>query len=139
MGSNLFWDANVLLDLVLKREEYSPCRQLMELTIQGSVHSFTSPSILHIVGYWLTKAYGAHEARVLMMSLLLDVRVLQQNHEIALAALHSKITDFEDALQHETALHHKVDVFISRDQKLQGYSTSRLPVVNPTDFLRSIK
>ena len=39
-----------------------------------------------------------------------DVTVIGLPHEIVLNALHSKITDIEDALQYYTAVHHKLEL-----------------------------
>jgi hypothetical protein len=48
------------------------------------------------------------------------------------------MTDIEDALQYYTALHHKLDVFISSDKQLQKSAISSLPVYTPEEFLKSI-
>jgi len=53
-------------------------------------------------------------------------------------ALHSKITDIEDALQYFTAMHYNIDYFISRDKILQKQSSPTLPVYTPKEFLEEI-
>lgn len=59
MASKVFLDANILLDFTLKRDHYPEARQLMEKIVSGQLSAYISPSIVHIVGYWLTKAYGS--------------------------------------------------------------------------------
>lgn len=110
----------------------------MELAVNAHVQAFITPSIVHIVGYWLTKAYGNAKAKELLLTLLADVSVIDIDHEITLAALHSKIKDIEDALQYYTAIHHKIDYFISRDKDLQKASIPTLPVYTPDEFLQEI-
>jgi predicted nucleic acid-binding protein len=136
MASKIFIDANVLLDLTLKREHFESAEKIIELMLKGEVSIFVTPTILHIVGYWLTKAYGSAMAKELLLTLLADINVIDIPHEIALAALHSKIDDIEDALQYYTAIHNKIDYFISRDKKLNKQSIPVLPVYSPQEFLK---
>lgn len=135
MGFNIFLDANVILDQMLKRKEYDSTRQLFQIILNGQVSAFTSPSIIHIVGYWLTKAYGSNEARQMLLTLLNDVYVLEMGHDVTVQALHSKIQDIEDALQYHIAIHHEMDYFISSDKKLKLLETSSLPILTPVELL----
>lgn len=138
MASKVFFDANILLDFTLKRDEHEQSKQIIELAVNGTVQAFITPSIVHIVGYWLTKAYGNAKAKELLLTLMADVRVIDLPHEIVLNALHSKITDIEDALQYYTAVHHKLDYFISRDKQLKKQSIPILPVYTPRELLVEI-
>jgi predicted nucleic acid-binding protein len=139
MASKVFLDANILLDFTLKRENYQVAKQILTLAVQGSIQTFITPSIVHIVGYWLTKAYGSTKAKELLLTLLADVQVIDITHEITLAALHSKITDIEDALQYYSAIHHKMDYFISRDKGLQKVAMPILPIYTPDEFLNDME
>ena len=56
MVSKIFLDANVLLDFTLKRKAYHDAKKLIELVITEKLKGFVTPAIIHIVGYWLTKA-----------------------------------------------------------------------------------
>lgn len=138
MASKVFLDANILLDFTLKREEYEQSRQIVELAVDGSIQAFITPSIVHILGYWLTKAYGNAKAKELLLTLMADITVIDLPHEIVLNALHSKINDIEDALQYYTAMHHRLDYFISRDKQLQKQSIPVLPVCSPRELLKEI-
>jgi predicted nucleic acid-binding protein len=136
MASKVFLDANILLDFTLKRDDYDAAKKMIELVVSGQIQAFITPSIVHIVGYWLTKAYGNAKAKELLLTLLADVYVIDIRHEITLNALHSKIKDIEDALQYYTAMHHKVDYFITQDKGLQKESIPTLPVYSPEEFLK---
>jgi len=135
MAFKVFLDANILLDFTLKRDEYEQSRAIIELAVNGDIQAFITPSIVHIVGYWLAKSYGNAKAKELLLTLLTDVTVIDLPHEIAVNALHSKINDIEDALQYYTAIHHKLDYFISRDKQLQKQSIPVLTVYTPDEFL----
>lgn len=138
MASNLFLDANILLDFTLKREAFTVSKKIMELVVNGQVQAFITPSIVHILGYWLTKAYGNAKAKELLLVLLADVTVVDISHETTMIALHSKIKDIENALQYYTAIHHKLDYFISRDKILLKDAIPALPVYTPQEFLKLI-
>lgn len=135
MASKVFLDANLLLDFTIKRDKYEQYKQIIELAVNGTIQAFITPSIVHIVGYFLTKAYGNAKAKELLLTLMADVTVIDLPHEIVLNALHSKINDIEDALQYYTAVHHKLDYFISLDRQLQKQSIPVLPVYTPSEFL----
>lgn len=138
MGFKLFLDANVLLDFALKRGDYETSRVLIEMGVGGRIQAFITPSILHIVGYWLKKAYGNPKAKELLLAFLADVQVIDIGHEIAMHALHSKMNDIEDALQYYTALHHRLDYFITRDKELKKAAIAPLPVCSPEEFIMDI-
>jgi predicted nucleic acid-binding protein len=88
------------------------------------------------VSYWLTKAYGSAKSKDLLLLLLSDVRIIDANQEVVNLALTSQIDDIEDALQYYTALHHKIDFFVSRDRKFQEQALTMLPVHNLPEFLK---
>ena len=139
MGFKVFLDANVLLDFLLKRERYEDGRDIMSLVIEGKVIAFITPAIVHIVGYWLSKAYGTKKAKQLLLNLLDTVRVIDISHELKLLALNSNIDDIEDALQYYSAIDNQLDFFISRDKKLQKTAIPSLPVIDPSQFLKQMR
>ncbi len=109
MAASVFLDANIILDFLLKRKDYEDARKVMVLMLEKKVKAVISPSILHIVSYWLTKAYGSAKSKDLLLLLLSDVVIIDANREVVNLALTSQIDDIEDALQYYTALHHKID------------------------------
>jgi predicted nucleic acid-binding protein len=139
MAFKVLLDANVLLDFMLKRQGYELAKIVVQLAVQRSVQAFVTPSILHITAYWLTKAYGSSKAKELLLTLLSDLQVIDASHEMAVAALHSKIADIEDALQYYTAIHHKLDYVISRDKALQKTALPSLPVLTPEELLKELR
>lgn len=136
MVSRIFLDANILLNFALKREGYPSAKRIIEKIINGQLSAYISPSIVHIVGYWLIKVYGNTKAKELLLAMLSYIHVVEIDHEITIHALHSKIDDIEDALQYYTAIHYKLDAFISEDKKLRKAATSVLPVYTPEEFLK---
>lgn len=138
MASKVFLDANVILDLALKREDYDDANLIFELIVNGTVQGYISSSIIHVIGYFISKAFRASTAKEFILTMMADVTVIDLPHETVLNALHSKINDIEDSLQYYTAIHHKLDYFISSDKQLQKQSIPVLPVLSAKDFLLEI-
>lgn len=138
MAFRVMLDANIILDYTLKRNDYETAKHILSLAVDGSIKAFITPSIIHICGYWLTKAYGQDKAEKLMLTLLADITSIDINHATTIAALHSSLTDIEDALQYYAALHHKLDYFISRDKQLNKKAIPSLPVYTPEQFLKEM-
>jgi predicted nucleic acid-binding protein len=135
MQKKIFLDANILLDLLLKREGYENSRGLFEAITAGLVKGYTSVSVLHILAYWLQKAYGLVTAKKLLLSLSEEVAFIDCSHASATNALHSPFPDIEDAIQYQTAIQHKVHFFITRDKGIIRQSAPILPALLPKAFL----
>jgi hypothetical protein len=46
--------------------------------------------------------------------------------------------DIENAMQYFTAVHHKLDYFLTRDKQLGKMAMPALPVYTPEDFLKKL-
>src|SRR5579872_7258946 len=119
MAAEIFLDANVLVDYALRREHFDDASAVINLIVTRGVKGYISSSVLHITGYWLTKDRGSEKAKEFLLLLLNNIEVIDIPHEIAVIAVSSKFKDIEDALQYYTAIHHKLDYFISNDRGLK--------------------
>jgi predicted nucleic acid-binding protein len=135
MASKIFLDANILLDFTLQREAYDEAKQVLDIVITGQAQAFTTPSVIHIAGYYLTKFYGSKKTKDLLLGILLDVTIIDLTHEMTVMALSSKFDDIEDSLQYYAAVDYKLDYFISRDKQLKKDSIPVLPVYTPREFI----
>lgn len=137
MAFRVFMDADILLDLTLKRECYPSARQLMEWAVKGRIQAYVTPAVIQEVGRRLKEAYGAARAKELLLALLAEVLVIEGSHAVAVSALHSGMSDLDGALSYYAALHHKLDYFITRDEDLPKAAIPVLPVCTPEEFLKS--
>lgn len=135
MAFRILLDAGVLLDLTLKRDKYPVTRQLIEWTMKGRVQAFVTPSIIQAIAGQVRAAYGPVRARELLLALLAEVQVIDMGHETAVSALHSEMSDLDGVFSYYAALHHKLDYFITRDERLQRAAIPVLPVCSPEEFL----
>jgi predicted nucleic acid-binding protein len=137
MAFRVFLDAGVLLDLTLKRDRYAAARRLMEWTLEGRIEAYVTPAVIQETARWLKKVYGAERAKELLLALLAEVLVIDGGHTVAVSALHSDMSDMDEALSYYTALHHKLDYFITHDKDLHKGAIPVLPVCTPEEFLNS--
>jgi predicted nucleic acid-binding protein len=137
MAFRVFMDADILLDLTLKRERYPSARQLMEWAVKGRIQAYVTPAVIQEMGRRLKEVYGAVRAKELLLALLAEVSVIDSGHTVAVSALHSAMSDMDAALSYYTALHHKLDYFITRDEDLSTAAIPVLPVCTPEEFLKS--
>jgi|SRR3569833_3033621 len=138
MAVKVFLDANIILDFLLKREGFAEARKILELAVDNYIKAYITPSVVNLAGHWVSKKHGSSKSKEMLLSLLADVSTIDIQQEIVLLALHSTINDIEDAIQYYTALHHKMDYFITRDKKLLKEGIPALPIILPKDFLETI-
>ena len=136
MASKIFLDANILLDYALNRQAYQQAKQILEMAVSGEVQAFTTASVVHITGHWLAKEFGTAFSKKILLTILLDVKVIDIPHETVIAALSSQINDIEDSLQYYAAIHYNIDYFISRDKQLKKNGIPLLPVYTPEEFIQ---
>jgi len=137
MASKVFLDANVCISFLLQRKGFESSEQVFQKVISQELKAYISPAIVHIIAYFLGKALAKDVVKSLVLSLLANVKVIDCNHEITINAINSRMTDIEDALQYYTAMHHKMDYFISLDKNFIKSAIPNLPVFSPTEFLKT--
>ena len=134
----LFLDANVVLDLILKREPFFD--NIAEIVTIAENKNFTLcfssvtfVNVNYIACKFTDKKYVLESLKKLRV--LFDVLSVSET-EID-KALYSNFNDFEDAVQHYCALKNNCDYIITRDSK--DFKNSEIPFLTPTEFLASIK
>ena len=137
MAFRVFLDAGILLDLTLKRDRYAAARRLMEWTLEGRIEAYVTPAVIQETARRLKQVYGAVRAKELLLALLAEVLVIDGGHTVAVSALHSDMSDMDEALSYYTALHHKLDYFITCNEDLSKAAIPVLPVCTPEEFLES--
>jgi predicted nucleic acid-binding protein len=131
-------DSDVILDLLLDRKPF--CEDSLAIIYaceQKQLQGFVTPVIIANV-YYIFRQKASHVTVTEQLKLLLNIiSVLNMDQKQVLAALDSKFTDFEDALQYFSAIQsNKVDVIITRNTS--DYKKSALPVFTPNEFLATI-
>ncbi|MEM6523683.1 MAG: type II toxin-antitoxin system VapC family toxin [Bacteroidota bacterium] len=134
----VFLDANIILDYTLQRQSYQECYVIIEKALAGDLVAYTTPSVIQISGYWLSKTYGKETAKEILLALTDIVTIIESDHQGTIKALQSDIMDVEDAIQYQTALKYKLSYFISLDKELAKKAKNELPIKDPQEFLQII-
>ncbi len=134
----LFIDANILVDVLLGRENFLlPSQQVLSLGVRKKAKLFCAEVSLSVIYYLGRKGGMSHSALVDWIRKLLGyVRVADSGHEsVLLAVSHASedFADFEDALQYAAAQSARAQFIVTRNPKDYKYST--IPVVSPVEYL----
>ena len=128
-------DTDVLLDFYLDRKPFSEdSLQLLLKCEQKQFRAFITPVIIANT-YYILRRHATHLYVVERLQILLDtISVIAMDQKQVLAALDSKFTDFEDALQYFSAVNsNKIDAIITRN--IKDFKKSALPVFTPQEYL----
>ena len=136
MAYKIFLAANVILDHSLKRKGYENVKNIFLAIESGILKAYISSSILHILYYILNKELSNKICKEILINILTETTIIDTPQEVAINAIVSKFDDTEDALQYYTAMHHKLEYFITSDRKLKKEATSLLPIYYPSEFVK---
>ena len=136
MSNPIFVDADIILDLLCKREPFYPyAAEIFTQADSGIITLVTTSVVLTNVFYILRKATGSIKAREYMRKLRILVGVLSVGEKIIDLALNSEFTDFEDAIQYFTARENHIGTLLTRNVK--DYKARDLLVQTPEEYLKS--
>lgn len=132
-------DTDVLLDFYLDRKPFSDDGlQLLLKCEQKQFRAFITPVIVSNI-YYILRRQATHHYVIEKLKILLNtITILSMDQKQVLAALESKFTDFEDALQYFSAVNsNKIDAIITRN--IKDFKKSALPVFTPNEFLATLE
>jgi predicted nucleic acid-binding protein len=125
----LFFDTNIIIDVVSKRSGYAESFKVLELTDAGYVSTISIADVMYI----LRKYNGHNEVSIALQNLLKIVTVAAVIEDDLMYAFSSDMTDFEDAVQASCASRIAADFIITRNTK--DFVASPVPAVTPEEFL----
>lgn len=134
MAYKIFLDINVILDFTLERNSFEAIEIIFNKIENNFQKGYITSATIHTLSYLLSKQYGQKKTKELLLALMNTVSVIDPPQEVIINALHANFNDIEDAIQVYTALHYKMDYFITSDKKLIKESTEKLPILTPKEF-----
>ncbi|MFN3760823.1 MAG: type II toxin-antitoxin system VapC family toxin [Algoriphagus aquaeductus] len=139
MGSSYFLDSDVILDYLLRREPFNlPAREIFGFAFNKEIQIYFSSLTVANIHYLLRKQYGNDIALDKISELLSFCKILPVSEREIFAAMKSGFSDFEDAIQHFTAIQNpEIEGIITRN--LADYRKSQIPVFTPEVFLSTFK
>lgn len=134
----IFFDTNIMLDFLgVRKPFFESVSQLLTLAERKKIVIIVSPISFVNTNYVLIKG----EDNLIVLEKLRKFKVIcevcEMDDLIIDKSLHSGFNDFEDAVQYYSAINANCKTIITRDKK--GFLKSELPVMNPKEFLTSLK
>jgi len=132
----LFVDSDVILDLVLQREDHFEFAQNLFVQYQqGKCALFTSSIVLANMHFIIRKLHDIKFANSSVLFVNKHFKIIDAINEDIENTIQSKFTDFEDGVQYFSALRSKkIDVLVTRNVK--DYKHALLPVFTPKQWCK---
>jgi predicted nucleic acid-binding protein len=134
MKQRLFIDINVLLDVLTNRQpHYAASAAVWDAVEKGWVQGFISANSVTTLYYLMRKHSGAALAMkgIRLVCDIFDIPAMDKS--LIQQAIHASWSDFEDAVQHESALRAKATVIVTRDPR--HFRQASIPVMSPEELL----
>ena len=133
--NKIFIDADIILDLLLRREPYFPATaKLFSLIEDKEVQAFTTPVILANIYYISSKIVNKKNALDYIRKLLSIIKIASFDEKTMLLAASSEFKDFEDSIQYYAAKNESVAFFITRNKA--DYKVTDITICTPDEYLR---
>ena len=131
---NVYFDTNVLLDVLLHRQPFVKSAEKMWILaergkIRGQVSVLSFPNIYYIA----KKLKGAATAASMLITLRDIFFPVSCTEQVLHQAIDSGMKDFEDAIQYFSALHADASCIVSRN--LNHFPATDLQIYTPDEFL----
>jgi predicted nucleic acid-binding protein len=135
MIKKVFIDTDIVLDVALAREPFfSASKTVLAMAENNIIIGNISSNCIANIYYILRKTGGDSNARKFISNIVKYIAVITIDHQNVLEALKSKFSDFEDALQHYSAVKNQCEYIITRN--IEDYKNSKIKVVLPEDFIK---
>ncbi|KIA92194.1 hypothetical protein OC25_18095 [Pedobacter kyungheensis] len=134
---NILFDTNIFIDVSLKRapffsDSFEALNKVDGINVNGYILASTFTDI-----YYICKKNIGHDRTIdILTTLIGTVNILGINHDTIIFAIHSKFSDFEDAVQNAAAELNQIDLIVTRNVK--DFVSSKIAVQTPTEFLKNI-
>ena len=138
MSKTVFVDADIILDLLCKREPFYPyAAEVFTLGDKGILKCVTTPLVFANVFYILRKLLGIEKAKELLRKLRIMIGIVEMNDKVVDLALNSSFSDFEDGIQYFTAREQGIQYLLTRN--IKDYKGFDLIVQTPEEYLKAYK
>jgi len=134
MKKKIFVDTDIIYDLLAKREPfYQAAAKLFTQSDEGTIDISISALSLPNLHYLISKQLSNEQAKQILRKFRLLVHVVPLTEKIIDLALNSEFVDFEDAIQHFSAIESDCDLLLTRN--LKDFKKSQIIVMTAQDFI----
>ncbi len=128
-------DTDVCLDFVLARQPFFvEAKEIFFKLAQNKFEAYIAGITAINIYYFGRKEKGRDAVLKELEKLLRLVEICSVNSAILQNAINSPITDFEDAVQNESAVAENLDAIVTRNVK--DYKNASIKIYSPAEFLQ---
>ncbi|HEX4056312.1 MAG TPA: PIN domain-containing protein [Tepidisphaeraceae bacterium] len=137
MSDVVFFDTNVLLDVLLARKPFvRDAQRLWSLAEEGQIQAVVSAVSFLNVYYVVRRLASRREADRAVRGMQAVFQVAPVTREVIDQAIEADAADFEDAVQHACAVRAAALCIVTRDGR--HFARSALPILAPDAFLANL-
>ncbi|MHB1277079.1 MAG: type II toxin-antitoxin system VapC family toxin [Bacteroidia bacterium] len=134
----VFWDTNVLIDLLADRDPYYVDAALIASQAdQGKIELYASTLSFANCAYVLGRVEKDEKMRNKLTMIKTVIRPVSLDVTSMEKALSGGFPDFEDALQYYCALQAECSIILTRNGR--DFRESAIAVMSPAEYLASLK
>ncbi|PHS20617.1 MAG: PIN domain nuclease [Kangiella sp.] len=134
----VLFDINVILDVLLQREEFLELSSSLVSAVEtGVIKGYLCATTLTTIDYLVSKQTNKVKARTAIQSLLKIFQIASVNRKVIAESASSQFTDFEDAVQYFSGLLVPVDSIVSRN--VSDFKQADCPVYSPSELWSIVK
>ena len=133
--TKIFVDTNVILDLLMKRNDYADAITILNMGQNPNNELVVSVLSMANIAYVLRKVLSGDALYSALSDLSGFVTVATVSSDDYGRALEQKAKDFEDALQYFCAKSYKCSCIVTRNKKDFMFADD-IPVLSPKEFLK---
>jgi predicted nucleic acid-binding protein len=128
-----FIDSDIIIDLLTHREpHFYESAKVIQKCQDGKISLYTSPLAIANVHYMVRKSKGEQQTREVLKKLLTLIKITVLDSNCVLEALNSKMKDFEDAMQTESADPYDCNYIITRN--IKDYKVASIDAKTPFEI-----
>ena len=130
-------DTDVCLDFVLERQPFFiEANKIFQTIALNKVTAFVASITIINIYYFGRKEKGRDFALQEIQKLLKLIEICSVNLNTLQHAIFSPVTDYEDAVQCESALSENLDAIVTRNTK--DFENSPIQIYSPNEFLQTL-
>lgn len=133
----LLIDTNIILDMVLKRENYDTSMELFRKIREFGIEAYITASSVTDLFYIIRKeTHDTIQTYTIMENIFKLTAILSVTENDIRDAFQERWKDFEDCVQYVTGKNNKIDYIVTANQK--DYINAMLPVFTPKECIKMI-
>jgi hypothetical protein len=134
LNKRILLDINVILDVLLKRKDLYKAPALIFKAVENNkIEGFICALSFPTLFYLLSKELDKITALNILSKIRIIFKVSNVDEQIVDKSLISGFKDFEDAIQHYSALSRNLDYLITRN--IKDYKLATIPIISPEEFI----